>query len=396
MLGVRTAYVISSLGLITAASCASVPGDGAPSALGAPAVHAGPAVAAEQSPTAAPVAETTSAPASIAELYAAVEEARGTQGTTPDAADEPAETLDAPELAAAPGSSRPLPGRFARRVLHEEINEAENLFFTEDGRLFVSGAEDIYEIKRAANGSFTKTDHFHEECVVEGIVRSQNYLYGACWTLGLDLSAKSFLIGGELSANPVFRILGDLDKDVVANGMTVDPEGRVYLTYTTGTGEIVRLTFSAPLKLQKKEVWTTGLPNVNGIKYLNGAMYVTLLNGALSGQLARVPMLPDGSAGKPEILYERWLTVLDDIAPFEDGFIITDFLKGTLIFWDQARGVYAETPSGTFYGPTSVARGVPPMFNARQLLVPEKGNFLIRDERRGDLLSIYQLPEGRP
>jgi hypothetical protein len=344
MLGVRMGIALSGLALVTAASCASVPED-APD-------------------------------------------------TASEAAD-PAEPTDALRLAAAAGPSQPppLPGRSARRVLHQEINEAENLFFTEDGRLFISSTEDIYEIKRAADGSFTKTDHFDGDCTVEGIVRSQSYLYGVCWSLKLDLSIQSFLIGGELGAKPVFRILGELEKDVVANGMTVDPEGRVYITYTTGTGEIVRLTFSEPLKLARKEVWARDLPNVNGIKYRNGAMYVTLLSAGLSGQLARVPVLADGSAGKSELLYDRWLTVLDDILPFQDGFIVTDFLKGTLIFWDQTRGVYAETPSGTFYGPTSLARGAPPLFNERQLLVAEKGTFLIRDERRGDLLSVYQLPE---
>jgi hypothetical protein len=392
MLGVRMGIALSGLTLITAASCTSVPADAPDTVSGAATVEQQPATTAQQAPAAMPVGEASSTPESLAALYATVEEARATQEPAPDGADEPAQRIDA--LAAESSRPTPLPGRSARRVLHEEINEAENLFFTEDGRLFISSTEDIYEIKRAANGSFTKTDHFDGDCTVEGIVQSQGYLYGVCWTLKLDLSIQSFLIGGELSADPTFRILGELEKDVVANGMTVDPEGRVYTTYTTGSGQIVRLSFSEPLKLARKEVWARDLPNVNGIKYRSGAMYVTLLSDALSGQLARVPLLADGSAGNVELLYERWLTVLDDILPFQDGFIVADFLKGTLIFWDQTRGVYAETPSGTFYGPTSLAQGVAPMFNERQLLVAEKGTFLIRDERRGDLLSLYQLPEG--
>jgi hypothetical protein len=177
--------------------------------------------------------------------------------------------------------------------------------------------------------------------------------------------------------------------------MTVDPQGYIYVTYTTSVGQIVRLTFAAPLQLKSKEVWASQLPNVNGIKYFDGALYVTLLNEELMGQFARIAVLSDGSAGKAETLYERWFTVLDDVLPFDDGergFIISDFLNGTLIFWNQQRGAYAETPAGTFYGPTSLAQGRAPMFNERQLFVAEKGNFLIRDEALGDLLSAYQLP----
>lgn len=332
-----------------------------------------------------------STPASLAALYAAVQQA-STSANQPDPAAEAAPPA-VPELAAVAGPTvqAPLPGDSARTVLTRGVDEAENLFFTEDGRLFVSSAENIFEIKRGVGG-LIKTDHFDEDCVVEGIVRSENYLYGVCWTLDQRLNAQSFLIGGELTADPAFRIIATLDKGAVANGMTVDPEGRVYLTYTTSVGQIVRLNFSAPLKLQSTEIWASDLPNVNGIKYVDGSMYVTLLNDSLTSEFVRIPVLEDGSAGATQSLFQRWLTVFDDVLPFEGGFILTDFLKGTLIFWDPARGAYAETPSGTFHGPTSLARGRPPLFTERQLVVAEKGMFLIRGERNGDLLSMYQLP----
>jgi hypothetical protein len=307
---------------------------------------------------------------------------------------EPAERLSVAALAkpAGPGLLGRAPGRSARRVVHEEVNEAENLFFTEDGRLFVSATEDIYEIKRAEDGTFTKTDHFDGDCVVEGIVRRENYLYGVCWVMESDLSIHTWLIGGEITEDPDFKIIGALDDAVVPNGMTVDPEGRVYITYSAIEGQIVRLTFDEPLKVARKEIWAEGLPNVNGIKYLNGSMYVTQLDLSLTASFLQVPIRPDGSAGKPQKLLSRWFTVLDDILPFDDGFIITDFLAGTLVFWNPSRGVYAETPGKTFYGPSSLLRGQPPMFNDRQLLVTEKGNFGTRDEKDGDLLSVYQLP----
>jgi hypothetical protein len=288
-----------------------------------------------------------------------------------------------------PALRKLLPGTSARTVLHDQVNEAENLFFTEDGRLFVSGGEDIYEIKRTADGKFTKTDHFDEDCLVEGIVRKDNYLYGVCWFIK-DLTGRAFLIAGELTEAPVFRTIAELDTGTIPNGMAVDPEGRIFVTYS-GTNQIARLTLAAPMQLEREEIWLD-LQGVNGLKILDGSLYVTLINRSLVGEFVRIPVRPDGSAGKPEQLYRRALTVLDDIEPFDDGFVITDFLKGTLIFWDEPRGVYAETPAQTFYGPTSLAQGRPPMFTERELIVAEKGTFLVRDEKRGDLLSKYVLP----
>jgi hypothetical protein len=358
MLPVRVWHAISSLMILVSASCADNGADGLNDHPGLSAAASTGGAASEERDG----AELASA-TSTTGLLAAV----GTNGL----------------------SAKPLPGTSARTVLDDELNEGENLFFTDDGRLFISGAEDIFEIKRAADGKFTKTDHFDEDCIVEGIVRHKNYLYGVCWRLN-DLSGRAFLIAGELTERPVFRTIAELDKGTIPNGMTVDPEGRIYVTYS-GTDQIARLTLAEPMRLQTAEIWT-GSPGANGIKYLDGFMYVTLLNKALVSEFVRIRILPDGRADKPERLYQRALTVLDDIIPFDDGFIITDFLKGTLIFWDESRGVYAETPKQTFFGPTSLVQGRPPMFTERELIVAEKGTFLVRNEKRGDLLSKYLLP----
>lgn len=304
---------------------------------------------------------------------------------------DPAQEVDtAEEVEAAEARRKALPGQSSRTVIDQELNEAENLFFTESGRLFVSGTENIFEIKRNADGTFTKTDHFDGNCVVEGIVERRGYLYGVCWIVG-DLRGRTFLIGGELTEDPEFKIIAPLESGGVPNGMTVDPEGRIYVT-DSPKNKVVRLTLGSPLELARTETWAANVPGVNGIKYVAGAMYATILDSSLVSRLVRIPVLPDGSAGKPENLFSRSVTLLDDIVPYEGGFIITDFLKGTLIFWDATRGAYAETPARTFYGPTSLAVGRGPMFSERQLIIAEKGNFLIRNEEKGDLLSVYQLP----
>lgn len=312
-----------------------------------------------------------------------------------DAAGQGAESLAAnlqPSAAgaAAPNVRAPVPGRSARTVLHEEVNEAENLFFTEEGRLFVSGGEDIYEITRGSDGKFIKTDHFHEDCLVEGIALNGGYLYGVC-TRSEDPELPAFLIAGELSANPVFRSIASLPAASVPNGMTFDPEGRLYITYFL-THQIARLTFAGPLEVARNEIWADGMLLANGLKYVDGAIYATQLDATLSGLFVRIPVRPDGKAGRLERLYWRPLAVIDDIIPFNGDFILTDFFNGTLIFWNERRGAYAETPLQTFYGPTSLAQGKAPQSNERQLIVAEKGQLMVRDEREGDLLSMYQLP----
>lgn len=173
--------------------------------------------------------------------------------------------------------------------------------------------------------------------------------------------------------------------------MALDPDGRIYITYWV-VNQIVRVTLATPLEVSTIEVWADGLPFVNGIKYADRALYVTTLDDALTSSLVRVPVLEDGRAGKPKRLYDRPVSVLDDISVFAGGFVITDFGNGTLIFWNESRGVYAETPLWTFYGPTSLVVGQAPMFNSTQLIVAEKGTLGVRDEADGDLVSVYHLP----
>jgi hypothetical protein len=374
------------------ASCMSEQAGVADAAASAPSVESQPRGAAPLPAAAASGAPRMSALESVAAQYAEVANAVADASQSHGDAAAPVDTFSSLEFLSAPGSSvhGRLPGRSSRTVVHEEVNEAENLFFTDDGRLFVSGGEDIYEIERGSSGSFKQSDHFDENCLVEGIVRSGNYLYGVC-TANDDESFSAFLVAGELTKAPVFRTIAALDQASIPNGIAVGPEGHLYVTYTLRS-QIVRVTLAAPLEVARTEIWADDLAAVNGIKYVDQSMYVTVLDGDLVGRFLRIPVLEDGSAGTPVRLYERALTVLDDLLPFDDGFIITDFLKGTLIFWDAARGVYAETPALTFYSPTAVAQGRPPMFTERQLLVTEKGTILVRDEINGDLLSMYQLP----
>lgn len=279
-----------------------------------------------------------------------------------------------------------------RRTLVPDIPEAENLFFTPDGRLFVSGGENVFEIKRAVDGAWSKSDLFDENCLVEGITHSNGYLYGVCSMTDLDTFGDAYLLAGELTAEPHMKIIGRLDDLGIPNGMNTDSQGNLYTTYS-GNGTIAKLVLSAPLELDRVEVWSKeDLPFANGLRFIDGYAYFTTLDDWLTGHFGRIPVLPDGSAGKAEHLFERDLTVLDDLGTFGDDLVIAGFSAGNLLFYRDGK-IVAETAESVFESPTSVAQGRPPMFREDQLLVTEKGLFGVRGETDGDRLSVFELPQ---
>lgn len=282
-------------------------------------------------------------------------------------------------------------GPDARVTLVPDIPEAENLFFLPDGRLFVSGGENVFEISRDSAGRWTKTDLFHEPCLVEGITYSGRFLYGVCSRTDLASFGEAYLLAGELNQHPHLEIIGRLDDLGIPNGMASDANGALYTTYS-GLGAIAKLVLSGPLHFERAEIWSRQeLPGANGLRFAAGFAYFTALDvDGLAARFGRIPVLADGSAGSAEFLAERELTVFDDLAPYGDGFLIADYLAGSVLLWRDGK-IVAETPALTFAAPTAMALGKPPMFAPNQLLVTEKGIIFVSGEVDGDRLSVYEL-----
>lgn len=108
-----------------------------------------------------------------------------------------------------------------RKVLLQ-IPSAENLHFTDDGRLFVSSGQGFFEIRRNDDGSF-RADPAYEgaSCGFTGIASREGYLYAAC--------GNGTLWGGKLEATttlePIFQISGMC----IANGMAMGADGNLYV-----------------------------------------------------------------------------------------------------------------------------------------------------------------------
>jgi hypothetical protein len=64
----------------------------------------------------------------------------------------------------------------------------------------------------------------------------------------------------------------------------------------------------------------------NGVKIRGEHVYFTCLHllPALSASLQKVRIMPDGSAGEPEIVYQRMFTAFDDFDTVDSGFVIAN------------------------------------------------------------------------
>ena len=285
----------------------------------------------------------------------------------------------------------------------EGVSESENLFFTEDGRLFVSGGSSVFEIIKTPDGTYQKLDMFHGDCLVEGTIQRYDYVYAVCSKTNLAEWGDSYFLAGQFSAqaptqqdvttpgvHPFMElsVIASMPDVGVPNGIDVDEFGDLFVS-DSGKGDIVKVTFESPMQLASVTVWDENTAFfVNGLNWVGDRLYYTGIKyGTLKAVLGYVERNPDGSAGGREILFERWGTVLDDFMPYADGFVITDYLKGTLLYWDGA--VVQETAPDTFFAPTAVMAGRGPMFDDEALIVTEKGIIFNGNPAWGNKVGVF-------
>lgn len=288
------------------------------------------------------------------------------------------------------------------QTIVDAVPDAENLFFTEDGRLFVSGGSNVYEIIQTDDGHFLKLDTYHGNCTIEGITQREDYLYAVCSSTR-ELG-KSYLLAAAISAfaptqadivspgiHPFMTLetIYSLATMGTPNGLVTDEFGALFVSDST-KNDIVKITLSGPTEVDTLSIWASNImPFVNGLEWVGDALYFTGMDfKSLNGIFGVVQRNPDGSAGDSQILYRRFATVLDDIARYRDGFLITDYLKGTLLFWRDG-AIVTETPAKSFFSPSAVVPAQPPMFNPNALLVTEKGIIFNNNPKLGNKVGLY-------
>ncbi len=266
------------------------------------------------------------------------------------------------------------------------IPDAENILFAPDGRLFVTGGLNVYEIKKAVDGSFSATPLSAQACSFTGMAIRNGILYA--------VGCGNQLLAGALTAQPALEPIYQFTGMCIANGTALGPDGKLYVVdepllsqqaqnCLPGDPKIVRLTIDPadPLHITGQEVWVQGSPT--GQLHLNLDTALRFPNGLVrddntfyatdGGTVFSVDYQPDGSAGPVTPLFFE-PTAHDDLGlAGSDGLVVTDFFGGKIVLISRSGTLLQQTQPLTFNSPSSARLGMPPMFEPTDVLVTEKG-----------------------
>jgi hypothetical protein len=287
------------------------------------------------------------------------------------------------------------------------IPDAENQYFTPDGRLIVTGGDGAFEIKRNSTGySAERIASEAGTCNHTGLAQIGDWLFTACQQRpgGLFGAVDNHLLAARLVAGQPLRFIevdrpspDPMDGLAIPNGLAVTPNGRLLVAdlNVLSIAGVSRLTVDVsgarPRVVLFEKNWLTwqhGIYHPNGVRVLGRELFVSDISFVKRYQFdaaGDVPLhvpAPGGRTVKNEVLVYQGATVLDDIEPVCGGVAINDFAGGRLIY--MAPGgldgnglptyrLSAASGLQSLQQPSSVQVGRPPMFSGRDVLVTEKG-----------------------
>ncbi len=269
-------------------------------------------------------------------------------------------------------------------VLVQGIGDAENATFSSDGRLFVTGGENVYEIVLQGSEYVAKS-LYAGTCNFTGIVERSGYLYTAC-VEGELFSGIPHLLAAPLTDEVSFSVIYDFEILGIPNGIAFDERGRLFVTdFTPLMGKIVALSFDAtsPTSVTREDVWyDMELWLANGLKIFGGSVYMTDFT-----DLKVIPIKADGSAGRVSVLATR-LTVLDDLYVDATRVLVGDFYGGELLSYSHTGALLGET-ADLFRSPSSITPGRAPLVSEGAWIVTEKGELGELASTDGNRVSAY-------
>lgn len=256
----------------------------------------------------------------------------------------------------------------SRETVVDGIAAAENLMFTDAGRLFVTGDDGIYELTRDGSGNVTNAVVAPATaCKFAGMSEIGGVLYAACYD---QTGSNSYLYAGKLDPVPQLQSIYTLPGVALANGVAADSQGRLYVA-DSFDGTILRLGLAPadPFTVATKETFVAKGSNIlpNGLKFFGSAIYYTDFVS-----IKRVPLLADGSAG-PIATLDTQLTFFDDLFVDARRILVANFLFGTVELLTPGGIDLFDTAAFTFDGPSAVLPAEGRLgFSQNDLLVTEK------------------------
>jgi hypothetical protein len=303
-----------------------------------------------------------------------------------------------------------LSGCFKEDHLSFKIADAENQFFTKTGRLFVTGGENIYEVKRDSSNKLVRSRPlFEENCYATGLVERKGYLYATCTSLEkLHLKnifkiknckfkdqtfihciksffSKSYLLAAKLTESPRFQIISSLESILFPNGLSVDDLGRLY-SADSASRKIFRINISHddPFYVEEIRPWfRKGLIFPNGLKIKRNKIYFTDLNTLKSLKIKR-----NGSPGIVKIIYKS-PHMLDELSFFKNKILLTKISKGVITLVKKD-GTSFDSPRFSM-NPSSILQGRLPLFKENQFVITDKGFMYEFNSKRGNRLKIVTV-----
>ena len=278
------------------------------------------------------------------------------------------------------------------------VSDAENSLITSDGRLFVTGSFNLYEITKNGDGTFENHPVLDENFYFGGIDEYQGFLYTLRSGKGLNIMLKPdpALVIAPLSAItpdacPLSAV--DLFTEIplsgmsLPNGLAIDARGNLFISDTMG-GKIHRFTISPddPETVEGPyDCDLSGLMSPNGLAVDGSTLYFTDL-----GSVKKAEILADGSLGPAKTLFSGRI-MLDDLAVFQGTLVVCDYAGGTLFQLSNQGKILRETKVATFAFPSSVNIGSGPMFETGDMVVTEKGVLYEPNSSFGNRVVLFHV-----
>ena len=274
-----------------------------------------------------------------------------------------------------------------------DIPSAENMLFSPDGRFFVSGGENVYEITHPAAG-WTATPLSPTACNFTGLALRGNLLYANCfdgqlYAARIDVPAPSFAAIHDMG-------LG------APNGLVAGPSGELYVvngplaTSALPDPKIVRLKFGGdPMVVTDQSDWLA-LPAFvdfpNGIQRDGNTLYFSQSSTlpVSLGAIKKVQIQADGSPG-PVIAFAALPNLPDDFTLSFGYAVVALYASSQIALIDPSGATLATSSLLSFNNPSSVKLGRPPLFAPGDIIVTEKGVIgLPPTPGYGNVLSVFR------